>query len=157
MPSSACTSMQRAEGREDTRCHDPPCPGNRDWRQSCTVTEPHRRGHSERPRAGLSLQTAKETARDSERPREQAVRTGRHRTGGPATHTWLHFLPSGGAHLPPSRWCLGQGPRGWRVHHGAGGKPIRWARPVCHTPQVRTAFAGLWWLVSHFTYWGFQL
>lgn len=60
--------MQRAEGREDTSYRDPPCPGSWDWSQSCTVTEPHRRGRSEPPRAGLSLQTAKETARDSERP-----------------------------------------------------------------------------------------
>lgn len=95
MSLSACTSMQRLEGREDTGYHDPPCPGNWDWSQSCTVIEPHRRGRSGLPRAGLSLQTAKETARDSEHPREQAVGTGRHRTGGLATHTWLHFLPSG--------------------------------------------------------------
>lgn len=68
MSLSACTFVQRAEGREDTSYHDPPCPGNWDWSQSCTVTEPRRRGRSEPPRAGLSLQTAKETARGSERP-----------------------------------------------------------------------------------------
>lgn len=128
MSLSACTSMQRLEGREDTGYHDPPCPGNWDWSQSCTVIEPHRRGRSGLPRAGLSLQTAKETARDSEHPREQAVGTGRHRTGG------LAPLPSfWGAHLPPSRWCLGQGPWGWNVHHGAGVKPICQAHPDGHT------------------------
>lgn len=83
---AVCTSMQRVGRSGDISYRDPPCPGSWDSSRSCTVTEPHQHGRSELPHEGLSLQTAKDTARDSE-PRESSPGTRTHRTGGPLPHT----------------------------------------------------------------------
>lgn len=80
LPAHPCREQKEVK---DISYHDPPCPGNWGWSQSCTVTEPHQRGHSELPHEGLSLQTAKERAEDSEHPWEQDVGTTTHRTAGP--------------------------------------------------------------------------
>ena len=60
--------MQRVGRSEDISYYDPPCPGSWDLSRSCTITEPHQRGRSELPHEGLSLQTAKDTTKDSEAP-----------------------------------------------------------------------------------------